>query len=304
MWFLLCYPYQELFRNYSGPINLISINWKKYRYSLVYRFRSLINLRNIHFDKCYNLSPARGILTDEISLLSGSKFIYTTCKDLTYLGRIAGYFMNKYYDDILYSEIPNEYQKNFYVLKSITGKTQIYYNNNRVFPKQNNNKASPKEKYILISPLSTDRRREWGLYNYKQLCSLLSEKHLVVLTGKKEEFPLLKKIADSNNNIIIDTSNLTEVVELINNALLFIGGDSGLTHIALKLGVAFVSILDGGFWNMYFPYYPDNSRGVYIYHLMDCFGCKLRCLYSEELCITTISVSEVYETVSKILSQS
>lgn len=304
VWLLVCQPYQDLLHTYSGPINIISVNWKKYRYSLPYKLKTLIKLRNVYFDECYNLSPARGMLTDEISLLSGARSIYTTCNDLTYLGNFLGSFMNRYYDKLLCTHLSNEYQKHFYILKLITGQEQIYYNNNRIFAKQNNSLSPFKKPYILISPLSTDKRRNWDIDNYKQLCNLLSKKFLVVLTGNIKELSILKKIVeDKNDNIIADTSDLIDVIRLIRNATLFIGGNSGLTHIALKLGLPLVSILDGAFYGMYLPYYPDNVHPVYIYHVMNCFGCKLRCIYPEELCLTTISVSEVYETVSQILSQ-
>jgi len=303
IWLLIYQPYEVLLKQYNGPIKIISIDKKKYKLSFIYRIKILSILRSIGFNECYNVSPARGMLTDEISLLTGANFIYTSCSDLTYLGNKIGLLMNKYYSQLIYSDVKNEYEKHLCILKKLTGKTEISYNNNRVFPPELKNLPHySKEKYILISPLSTDKRRNWNISNYKQLCSMLSEKYLIVITGEKRERAELELIANGNSNIIVDTSNLSDVIRIIANAFLFIGGDSGLTHIALKIGVPILSILDGGFWGMYLPFYPDKTQVIYLYHSMDCFGCKLNCIYNEELCLSTISVQEVYEAACKILA--
>ncbi|MGC8857505.1 MAG: glycosyltransferase family 9 protein [Ignavibacteria bacterium] len=303
IWLLIHQSYKTLLEQYKGPIKVIFINHKKYRVSFRYRTQFLSTLRSIGFNECYNVSPARGMLTDEISLLAGAHFTYATCSDLTYLGTKIGLIMNKLYSKLLYGDVKNEYEKHIYILKKLTGEKNISYNNNRVFPPEIKNfRVYPKDKYILVSPLSTDKRRNWSIYNYRQLCNLLSERYLVVVTGNKREFWDLELIATGNKNIIVDISNLSDVVRLIANTFLYIGGDSGLTHIALKFGVPTLSILDGGFWGMYFPFYPDKTQVIYLYHSMDCFGCKLNCIYSEERCLSTISVQEVYSAVCKMLA--
>jgi|WetSurMetagenome_2_1015567.scaffolds.fasta_scaffold05860_6 ADP-heptose:LPS heptosyltransferase len=307
VYFLIKENFYPLFENYKGGINIITYNYKKYKWFLPYRFIFIKYLRSLMIDKFYNLTPARGMLNDEISLLSGSNIIHAINNDKKYLKGFTGKITDKYYDEILFQDIKNEYEKHIKLLEmlGIYDKKNIF-GNKKTFENSESNyliekKLVKRKEYIAISPLSTDLERTWGIKNYSKLSKELAETYRVVLIGSPKEKLLLERIRQDNKNILIDTSSLKDLPGIINHCLMFIGGDSGLTHIALKLGKPFLAILDGGYFNRYFPYRIEDKNNNYIYYLMDCFECGFDCIFDKKYCLINISYDDVINKTNKIL---
>jgi ADP-heptose:LPS heptosyltransferase len=267
----------------------------------------LIKLRELNIDRFYNLTPARGILNDEISILSGANKIFALNIDKKYLKGFAGIIMDGYYDEILFKEIKNEYVKSEELLKSfLKNDRKINFENKKTFGISGSNKLIESEivnknEYIIIAPLSTDLERTWGVNNFVKLGEELSKSHKIVLVGSTSEKNILEKIKNKNGNIFVDTSSLKDLPNIIFHCRLFIGGDSGLTHIALKLGKPLLAILDGGFFNRYFPYKTEDRKNNYIYHMMDCFECGFDCIYEKKYCLENISFEDVLNKTNQIL---
>jgi ADP-heptose:LPS heptosyltransferase len=307
IYFLIKENFYPLFKNYSGKIKIMTYNYKKYKWFLPYRFAFLKHLRNLNIDKFYNLTPARGMLNDEISLLSGSNMIYAINNDKKYLKGFAGKITDKYYDKILFQDIKNEYEKHIKLLDMLGINEKIYiFGNKKTFENSESNYLIEKifvksDEYIAISPLSTDLERTWGIENYSKLSKELAGTYRVVLIGSPKEKLLLEKIRQDNENILIDTSSLKDLPGIIKHCLMFIGGDSGLTHIALKLGKPLLAILDGGYFNTYFPYRVEDKNNNYIYNMMDCFECGFDCIFDKKYCLVNISYEEVINKTNKIL---
>ena len=300
VYLLIKQQYYPLFEKYSGKINIISYKYDSYKWSLFYRIKLLKKLNKLKIEKCFNITSARGMLNDEISLLCGANNIYTTCSNHIYLGKFLGTIMDSKYTEIIYSNIYNEYDKHIEVLKSFSGKKEFIFYNHKTFHFSN---LSQDKDYIAISPLSTDKDRSWGIGNYKTLCNEISKTQNVILLGSKSEIDKLNFIKAGNNNISIDISPLDKVTEIINSCKLYIGNHSGLTHIALKLNKPLIAILDGGFFNQYLPYKTENKNNIFIYNEMECFGCLMRCLYKEKYCLTNITIEEVYKEFEKLVNR-
>lgn len=306
VYFLVKEKYLPLFGGYKGKIKIISYKHGLYKWFLPYRILLLTKLRKLKIGRFYNLTPARGMLNDEISLLSGAGKIYATCNDNKYL-KGTGERTLKLYDGILFPEIKNEYVKHTELMKmSGIPEDEILFENRKTFILRGDNyriykNEIRKNEYIVVSPLSSEPERSWGTENFRKLCSELSARYKIVLTGSEKEKKYLEVIRDNNENIITDTSSLGELPSLIEHCRVFIGGDSGLTHIALKLGKPLLAVLDGGYFNRYFPYRIDDKRNNYIYKMMDCFECGFDCIYNKKLCITEIRFEDVLEKVKNIL---
>jgi ADP-heptose:LPS heptosyltransferase len=307
IYFLIKENYYPLLMNYKGKIKIITYNYKKYKWFLPYRFFLLKKLRELNIDKLYNLTPARGMLNDEISLLSGANKTFAINKDKKYLKGFVGKIMDGYYEDILFSGIKNEYVKNEELLRSFTkNEREINFINKKTFKISGSNNLIDsglvkKNEYIIIAPLSTDLERTWGVNNFVKLGEELSKSNKIVLVGSPREKSLLEKIKNNNDNIIVDTSSLKDLPDIIFHCRLFIGGDSGLTHIALKLGKPLLAILDGGFFNRYFPYKTEEKKNNYIYHMMDCFECGFDCIYEKKYCLENISFEDVLNKINQLL---
>jgi len=308
IYFLIKRKNAPLFSGYEGKIKIISYNYGLYKWFLPYRIVFLIRLRNLKLNALYNLTPARGILNDEISLLGGANKIYASSGELKFLKGIEDR-TGKLYDDILFEGVKNEYLKheNLLCLLGIR-KDKIIYGNKKTFGTGKSHylifkNEIKKYDYIVVSPLSTEPERTWGKENFQRLCRELSANYKIVVTGSGKEKKILEEIKNGNENIYVDTSSLGDLSGLIENCRLFIGGDSGLTHIALKLGKPLLAVLDGGYFNRYFPYKEENEKNNYIYNMMECFECGFDCIHDKKLCLTEIKYDDVMNKTKEILKK-
>jgi ADP-heptose:LPS heptosyltransferase len=307
VYFLIKEKFYSLFENYNGKIKIIKYDYKKYKWLLPYRFIFLKYLRSLKIDKFYNLTPARGILNDEISLLSGSNEIYAMNNDKKYLKGLVGKITDKYYECILFKDIKNEYEKHKELLNMFgikDGEIALKYEKTFKISESDyliEKRIVKSKEYIAISPLSTELERTWGIEKFCKLSNELSKIYKVVLIGSPKEKKLLERIRCGNENVLINTSPLKNLPGIIKHCLLFIGGDSGLTHIALKLGTPLLAILDGGYFNTYFPYRAEDKNNNYIYHKMDCFECGFNCIYDKKYCLLNISYEDVLNKTNEIL---
>lgn len=290
--------YLQLFKNYNGKVKILGYNYIKYKYSLLYKYKFLMNLRHIGFKKCYNLTTARGILNDQMALLSGAEEIYCLNSNWKYLTNFFGKKLDKKYTKIITKNYFNEYDKNIEVIKSFNKKYVPVFNDNKVFSLNVNSNDYD----IAIAPFSSEPKKDWEIKKFENLVTILSQKYKIILLGSFEQRMRLYNLENDNNNIIVKAGelDLNDIPNVIKNTKLFIGLDSGLSHIALKVGIPLIAIIGGGNYGKFFPY-KESNKVKYLYHKMDCFGCEWRCIHKEPYCLTDVSVNEVLENVNELL---
>ena len=308
VYFLIKEKYVELFKDYDGNVNIFGYNCLKYKWSLFYKIKFIKYLHSLKLSKCYNVTSARGILNDEMALLCGAKEIFCLNSDWRYLKKAFGKKMDREYDEVLYKEKSNEYEKHIEILKELKTDAEIDIKNKKSFSVSKSltnlldgNLLS--EKYMTIAPLSADMKKSWGLKNYKLLCENLSERFRIILLGSINEIDKLKFIKSGNENVINTAGkfNLNAIPTLIKNGIFFIGNDSGLTHLALKLNVPLIAIIGGGSYGKFFPFDEENPKVIYLYDKMDCFGCEWKCIYKERFCLTNVKINTVLDNVKKLI---
>ena len=261
LYFICRSEYSDLFFSYKGLFNLIFINIKRYRFNIFYRIYFLNKLHKINARRFYHITAERGIINDEISLLSGSHDVFTTCSRHTYLGNFFGKLNDKKYTGILYPDVQNEYEKHSLLIKEITGVNEIEIYNRHFFS-FDKNIFYPE--YITIAPLSSDKRKQWSIEKYKELADIISQKYNVELIADKKNINNLNYIKSDNPNINFRITNLKELISLINYSSLFIGNDSGPAHIAFKLNKKSIIIIKEEHYNNCFPFDLKNNNVRYI----------------------------------------
>lgn len=159
------------------------------------------------------------------------------------------------------------------------------------------------DEYVTVAPLPSDIKRGWGINNFKELCIELTKSFKVVLLGSENDKEILDGISSTNNKITNTAGllKLYEVPSVISKSKLFIGNDSGLTHIALKLDVPIIAIIGGGNYGKFFPYNEEYPKVIYLYDKMDCFGCEWKCIYKERFCLTNVKMSTILDSVKKLI---
>lgn len=300
-YFLIDEKYIDLFADYNGSIKIITYNKNKYKYSIIYRLTLLNKLKELNIEASYNITASRGFVNDELTLLSSAKEYYTSCNNHKYLGEFAGNKFDKKYNEILFTNIYNEYEKNIQLICKITEvpSKRVILKNNKTFFIHNDNFI--KGGYITVSPFSSNAFRDWGDENYRNITEKISEYVSVIFLCSKNQEKRIKKLTRDIKNIKIIIGPLKNVPELIYNSKLFMGNDSGLTHIAYRLGIPVITILGGGCFGKFFPYERLNKSSYEFYYKLDCFGCDWECIYKEPYCITKIQKDVVLDKILSIL---
>jgi len=304
--FLIKEQYLELFKNYTGKVEFLGYNYKKYKFSLLYKLKVLTMLRKEGFETCIHLTAARGILNEEITHLVGSKEVITLNSFLQYLGNNLGKYFNKKYTKIIASETLNEYAKHFELMAYLGGDvTKIVLNNRITFDEENFQKDEKFENYkntIVLAPFSSVMNREWKKEYYIETINKLKESHKIVLLGAKKQKEDLEKLKnrDENIEILAGELKLHEIPFLLKKAKLYIGQDSGLTHMALKVGIPIIAIIGGGEFGRFFPY-KESEKVKYLYSTMDCFLCHWECAKDEMFCMTNVTPKILLNEVKKVL---
>jgi ADP-heptose:LPS heptosyltransferase len=296
---LISEHFSSLFDWNELKFNVISINKIKYRYNLLYRLKIINQIRQERYSHVINITQERGMINEELTFISGAERKTAMKNSSLYLPFIFLNRNNKLYSDILDSPYKNEYERlSYYLLKN---KITLESNDN-IFGDGNITLKSlgyklKAENYIIIAPMSSEMNKSWGIDNYKQLCSMLKED--IVLIGKEDERDMLESICTGRENILNLGGKLSfkQTAFIMKNCSLYIGNDSGLTHLAHQLNAPLIAIIGGGKFGKFFPY-KEREDAVFLFDQMDCFGCDWNCIRDKRYCLINVIPELVYAKIN------
>jgi len=158
------------------------------------------------------------------------------------------------------------------------------------------------DNYILIAPSTSDEKKNWTKENFKLLAEKISKQFPVYLLGTSSQSGYLSFISDGMENVnnLAGKVTLAECIYLIKHSSLFIGLDSGFTHIAELFSKPYIAIIGGGDYGRFFPY-PAANADKYKFHELPCFNCKWNCIYTEPYCLNLIPVDEIYKNCISLM---
>ncbi|MBO5039349.1 MAG: glycosyltransferase family 9 protein [Alphaproteobacteria bacterium] len=124
-------------------------------------------------------------------------------------------------------------------------------------------KTKSSEKYAVICVGAQDNFRKWHLKNYAQIVSYLqnNRKLKVYLIGTKSEagdMQIVNQLSGEKAEILAGLDYKT-LFNLINNASLYIGNDSGFFHVAVALRTKAICISSGGSYPRFIKY-PESEK--------------------------------------------
>lgn len=313
--FLVRREYRELFDDYQGPIKLLFWDYNKYKYNPFYRIKFLLELKSLRFGRCMNLTAARGITNDELTILSGASEVMCLKNNWRYLTKLFGQQMDSRHDKVLSFDTINEPLRNVKVLEHLTGKkvdtrTVVFIKQStkeRAVEKLRSNwKIGHSRKVVAIAPLSDGELRNWKMDYFAELCKriVVDLSASIVLLGTQSQWKKLDMLTNIDKQAIYNTAGHFSVLEsasIVEMADLFIGNDSGFTHIAKALRKKFIGIIGGGCYGLFFPYEGTNDDNLLFYKL-NCFGCEWRCILEQPFCVYNVTVDQVYAKVAKLLA--
>ncbi len=300
VYLLIKSKYSKLLENYEGKVKIILFDHKQFVSSVFYNFAFVKYLNKLFISEVYNISQARGQINEILTHITGARVKHVTNNSATYLGERYLNYWNKKYTSLLFWNIENEYEKISRLLYKFSNHNCETTSEKSFFAhkKLNIRNESP---YIIVSPYSSEIVKNWDIENYKAIIErLILSANIYVLCSPGEKKSALNDFQDflSNPKFKISTVNLSEVANIILNSVLFIGNDSGLTHLALKLNIKTIAIIGGGTFGRYFPVPGKEATAKYFYNELDCFKCNWVCKYEKPVCLSNVKVNEVLNYIS------
>ena len=159
-----------------------------------------------------------------------------------------------------------------------------------------------------IAPGSRWRTKQWEGENYAQLCVRLLKSNLkgIILLGSVEEAARCKEIQEVCGEGIVNLAGKTSIglsAALIKRCGIFIGNDSGLSHLASAVGTP--SVVFFGCTVKEWGFFPFRSRSIVLEKELDCRPCthigRNRCPKKHFRCMKEITVEEALEATGRIL---
>jgi ADP-heptose:LPS heptosyltransferase len=298
--------HKNLFSDYDGEILLIFLDYRQYKYNIFYRFKFIKHLQSLGVKVVFNISFGRRILEDEITLLAGADSTYAFGDPKHFVKSFKPY-IDKQYTKIIQRVSFNDHGDMIHSLSEIAGdilnkETKIFLNTSRVqyFYDLLNSSYSDRIK-VCIAPLSSMNIKDWGDEKFMSLINSIAEyKAEIFILGTKKQKARLQKYVKINPKIIHNLAGkytLINNIALMSNCDLFIGLDSGFTHVAKALKIDYVGIIGGGSVGICFPYNKDSNTEVLLYNPMPCFSCHWKCTLSEPFCLTKVEVDKVKRNI-------
>ena len=155
---------------------------------------------------------------------------------------------------------------------------------------------------VVIHPGSGSKKKNWAFSNYLYVAEKIRDRGLQIvwITGPAEErftFPVC--------DTVYNNRPLSDLVNLFSQSALYIGNDSGVTHLAAASGCSVIAIFgpsDPAVWSP-----RGETKVTVVYKKTSCSPCHLRC--SSEAancnteCLMQITKEEVAELIDMQLEQ-
>ena len=200
---------------------------------------------------------------------------------------------------------------NFEVIKSLLPKGTIPFTPEI---KLDQNSKAFVEEFILDKKLKNfavihcgarRKLRQWPVEKFSSLIKILIEKYnlQIVFAGTEEDEPVINEIIKlSKVEAVVCTRNfsLLHFACLVQKAKLFVGNESGPLHIAAVMKTPLVGIYGPGVPGVF---YPIGDKSKVVHHILDCNPCdQVQCVRRENPCINLVTLLEVEQNISEILS--
>lgn len=156
--------------------------------------------------------------------------------------------------------------------------------------------------YVLMHLGARDKSRRWPMERYAEVISYINSAYSLpcLLVGGPDDKELndscLALVKSKSNLNVVGEFDLLEYAALCEEAILFVGNESGPLHIAAAQNTPTIALFGPGVKDVF---YPKNDKSI-IHHYFLARGHKQQTL--ENSTIFNITVDEVKDSVEKVLS--
>ena len=303
-------PNDQVIANNPCVDHIISIpaadgsNWKVFRA----RLSALANMRQSRFDCCINLHG--GSTSACLTALSGARY------RVGYRGfrNAFAYNLRVGSTTMLSPGVKSHTVEHQIEWLRALGLPKAEIPPSRVIPnpqfeavvKDRLTKAGLKadSRYAVVQPTSKFYTKEWTAEGFAEIVDYLGSRYglPVLLTGGPGEEGKLNIVHDKSQSKpkVLTSLSISELGWILGRASLFVGNDSGPTHLAAALSIPVVVLFgssDSALWS------PWKASYRMVQNSFDCNPCPgYRCLvYNEPRCILSITPSQVKAAIDALL---
>jgi heptosyltransferase-2 len=174
-------------------------------------------------------------------------------------------------------------------------------------------KAQEQGDYICIIPTASFYYKRWPIENFINLSRKLLVTHsdikIKVLAGPSDDFckPFDELESQFKGRIenLQGKTTLDESCELVSNAKMVIGNDTGLVHVAESAGVNCIDIF--GPTHPFFGFGPHLEKSKMLHSGVSCSPCSSKgdkdCKLDQHECMLRITVDHVYGSAMEVLGE-
>ena len=143
--------------------------------------------------------------------------------------------------------------------------------------------------------------KRWSSKNYALLADQLIQEldYSVIFTWDSQEYKIVEEIISFMHyqaTISCKTSSVKQLIALLQRAHLFVGGDTGPTHLASCIGIPTIAIFGPKDPVIYAPY---NENAMVIRKDISCSPCEKRTC-DHVTCINMVTPEDVFHAVAKL----
>ncbi|MFB3904669.1 MAG: glycosyltransferase family 9 protein [Acidobacteriota bacterium] len=158
------------------------------------------------------------------------------------------------------------------------------------------------ESFILVHPAAAFATKQWPAENFAELCRELTRDALkVIVTAGPGEESVLERVRSHGpgDALFLPPLPLRLFAAVTSLCRLYVGNDTGATHVAAALGRRIVVVFGSSDYRVWYPWRSEHQL---IRHDLPCVPCPgYRCLYYEKpLCIRSVSPKAVIEAARSL----
>jgi len=312
---------EALAKRFSHVDEVISLNRRRYRRSLLYRLRLIWQLRQRQFSVAINPIYSREASTDELLYCCGAQERIACSGDVNNISPSLKQRNNRYCTRIIPSSagIITEVERNREFIEQLTSRKlsledslpRIRLSDTQMGEARQillHEGVNPEvEQLVVIFPGVSNPIKKWPAERFAVLASRISEsyKTRIVICGAPSDRETQEAVASKMSAPVVRLVGKTDLLQLaavLNYSALYIGNDSGPLHLAAAVGTPTLCFLGGGHFGRFYPY-GDRQRHRVVVQELACFHCNWLCPYEVSLCIHDITVEKAWQAVRQMFEE-
>jgi len=312
---------EDLAKRFTCVDEVISLDRRRYRRSLLYRLRLIRQLRQRQFSMAINPIYSREPSTDELLCCCAARERIACSGDVNNILLSVKQRNNAFYTRIIpsHSGIITEVERNQEFVEQLTGRKMSVEESlpritlsdtqmNEARQLLRSEGVNPElEQMVVLFPGASNAIKMWPAERFAVLANRIAQtyKAYILICGAPSDRAAQEAVASRVSAPLVRLVGKTDVVQLaaiLKHSALFIGNDTGPLHLAAAVGTPTLCILGGGHFGRFYPY-GDRQMHRAVFQELECFHCNWLCPYEVSHCIHEITVEKAWQAVRRMFEE-